>query len=107
MATLRNLPALVRKKFSSAQQQGDLTFYATQVCILQCRGLPFQLRFSPSLANKPKSNKTKAASSEPFDSFEDPPAGLHITSLPPSHFIVLSKFPVIPDHFILATKDFK
>ena len=67
----------------------------------------FQLRFSPALANKPKSNKPKIPSSKPFDPFESPPAGLFIASLPPSHFLVLNKFPVIPDHFILATKDFK
>ena len=67
----------------------------------------FQLRFSPALANKPKSNKPKNPSSKPFDPFESPPAGLFITSLAPSHYLVLNKFPVIPDHFILATKDFK
>ncbi|KAK0109891.1 hypothetical protein ONS95_002563 [Cadophora gregata] len=107
MTTLRNLPALVRKQFISAQESGDLTFYATRVSILQCEGLPFQLRFSPALANKPKSSKPKSPSSKPFDPFDNPPAGLFITSLPPSHFLVLNKFPVIPDHFILATKDFK
>ncbi|KAH7409412.1 Ap4A phosphorylase-like protein II [Cadophora sp. MPI-SDFR-AT-0126] len=107
MAALRNLPALVRKQFISAQENGDLTFYATQVSILHCGGFPFQLRFSPALANKPKASKPKSPSSKPFDPFENPPAGLFITSLPPCHFLVLNKFPVIPDHFILATKDFK
>ncbi|KAG4442638.1 hypothetical protein IFR05_001894 [Cadophora sp. M221] len=107
MATLRNLPALVRNLFICAQENGDLTFYATRVSILQCGGLPFQLRFSPVLANKPKSSKPKSSSSKPFDPFENPPAGLFITSLSPSHFLVLNKFPVIPDHFILATKEFK
>ncbi|KAL2074542.1 hypothetical protein VTL71DRAFT_8320 [Oculimacula yallundae] len=107
MATLRNLPALVRKQFASAQENSDLTFYATQVCILKCRGLLFQLRFSPALASKPKSDKPKDPSSKPFDPFDSPPAGLYVASLPPSHFLVLNKFPVIPDHFILATKEFK
>jgi len=32
---------------------------------------------------------------------------LLITDLPPSHMLVLNKYPVIPAHFILATKDFK
>jgi ATP adenylyltransferase len=27
--------------------------------------------------------------------------------LPPSHILVLNKFPVVPNHFILATKIFK
>jgi ATP adenylyltransferase/5',5'''-P-1,P-4-tetraphosphate phosphorylase II len=65
----------------------------------------FQLRFSPALANKPKSNKP--SNSKPIDPFENPPKGLFITDLPPSHFLVLNKFPVIPNHFILATKPFK
>lgn len=65
----------------------------------------FQLRFSPALANKPKSNKP--SNSKPIDPFENPLNGLFITDLPPSHFLVLNKFPVIPNHFILATKTFK
>lgn len=65
----------------------------------------FQLRFSPALANKPKSQKSP--NSKPIDPFENPPKGLFITDIPPSHFLVLNKFPVIPDHFILATKAFK
>lgn len=67
--------------------------------------LQFQLRFSPALANKPKSNKP--SNTKPIDPFENPTKGLFITDLPPSHFLVLNKFPVIPDHFILATKEFK
>jgi len=43
MATLRNLPALVRKQFKLAQETGDLTFYATRVSILQCEGLPARI----------------------------------------------------------------
>jgi ATP adenylyltransferase len=65
----------------------------------------FQLRFSPALANKPKS--TKPSNSKPVDPFEDPPKGLFITGIPPSHILVLNKFPVVPNHFILATKAFE
>ena len=66
----------------------------------------FQLRFSPTLANKPKSTAPRS-NGPPFDPFADPPKGLHVADLPPAHFLVLNKFPVIPDHFILATKVFK
>ncbi|CZR66202.1 related to 5',5'''-P-1,P-4-tetraphosphate phosphorylase 2 [Phialocephala subalpina] len=105
MATIRGLPSLVRKQFKAAQEFGDLTFYATQVAILQCNGLPFQLRFSPALAKKPKSNKS--ADSKPVDPFENPPPGFFITDIAPAHYLVLNKFPVNPAHFILATKEFK
>jgi ATP adenylyltransferase len=41
------------------------------------------------------------------DPFETPAEGLFVTNLSPTHYLVLNKFPVIPDHFILATKEFK
>jgi ATP adenylyltransferase len=127
MATkaVRKLPTLVRDAFKAAQSNGDLTFYQTQVSVLQCNGLSvrprapnsqarfaypdtsqFQIRFSPALANKPKSNKPRDPKEKPVDPFSDPANGLFITDLP-SHNLVLNKFPIIPDHFILATKDFK
>lgn len=40
MATIANLPKLVRAKFKVAQTTGDLTFYQTKVSILRCNGLP-------------------------------------------------------------------
>jgi ATP adenylyltransferase len=39
--------------------------------------------------------------------FESPDQNLFIADIPataPSHFIILNKFPIIPEHFILATK---
>lgn len=66
----------------------------------------FQVRFSPALANKPKSDKPRDPKDKPVDPLSDPPKGLFITDLP-CHNLVLNKFPIIPDHFILATKEFK
>lgn len=95
----------------------------------------FQLRFSPSLANKPKaplpvvdpssvpdpkqttsastiasnasSNDAKIVKRPTFDPFDNPPPGLLVTDLPPDHILVLNKFAIVPEHFILATKVFK
>ncbi len=68
--------------------------------------MQFQLRYSPALGNKPRSNKSAASKS--IDPFEYPPAkGLFITDVSPNHYLVLNKFPVIPDHFIIATSNFK
>ncbi|TVY43090.1 Diadenosine 5',5'''-P1,P4-tetraphosphate phosphorylase [Lachnellula subtilissima] len=105
MPAIRALPALVRGQFRTAQEAGDLTFYSTQVSILSCNGLPFQIRFSPALASKPKSNKPR--NSKLVDPFENPQKGLFLADLSPTHYLVLNKFPVIPDHFILATKRFQ
>jgi sulfate adenylyltransferase (ADP) / ATP adenylyltransferase len=33
--------------------------------------------------------------------------GLVVTQLPPSHYLILNKFAVVPEHFILVTKAFK
>lgn len=41
------------------------------------------------------------------DPFDNPPSDLLITNIPsaaPSHILVLNKFPIIAEHFILATK---
>jgi len=65
----------------------------------------FQVRFSPALAQKPKSNKSYGPE-KPFDPFLDPPKSLLVTEFR-NYNLVLNKFPVIPDHFILATKEFK
>jgi ATP adenylyltransferase len=45
-----------------------------------------------------------------IDPFEKPPPALHIADIPishPSHLLVLNKFPIIAEHFILATKSNK
>lgn len=44
------------------------------------------------------------------DPFENPPSDLFITQIPedsPTHLLILNKYPVIAQHFILATKPFK
>ena len=44
-----------------------------------------------------------------MDPFSQPPEALLIANIgsPPSHILVLNKFAIVPEHFILATKDFK
>ncbi|KAL1888600.1 bifunctional AP-4-A phosphorylase/ADP sulfurylase [Sporothrix stenoceras] len=108
-----NLPDLVRAAFVRAKASGDLTFFPTQVALLRVQGVPFQLRFAPALAKKPKGDKKddsgkkddKAPPPKPYDPFEEPPSGLVV--LPElnggSHRLVLNKFAVSQDHAILAT----
>lgn len=64
----------------------------------------FQLRYSPALASKPKA--PKPADSKPIDVFHNPEK-LLITEWPPSHNLVLNKFAINANHFILATKEWK
>jgi sulfate adenylyltransferase (ADP) / ATP adenylyltransferase len=68
-----------------------------------------QLRFSPALANKPKAPQQRqdGPASRTNDPFDNPSPQLLVTQLPPSHLVVLNKFAIVPEHFILATKAFK
>lgn len=74
---------------------------------LTCRK-QFQLRFCPSLAKKPKPKApSNEAPSKKFDPFDNPSGSLFITDIPsqnPTHLLVLNKFPIITEHFIIATK---
>ncbi|KAM0277234.1 hypothetical protein ACHAQH_005955 [Verticillium albo-atrum] len=106
----KRLPELVRTAFNRARINGDLTYFQTQVTILTPNSIPFQLRFSPALANKPIAPKAKAdtTAKKPFDPFESPENGpLFIDEVAPAHNLVLNKFAIVPEHFILATKEFK
>ncbi|KAL3465314.1 HIT-like domain-containing protein [Aspergillus heterothallicus] len=107
-----NLPALVAKRFTAAKDAGHLIFSQTHLAILHTSGVPFQLRYCPALANKPtgKPKPDEPRTGKRFDPFENPSPDLLIAHIPrenPTHFLVLNKFPVIPNHFILATKDWR
>ncbi|CAM1505208.1 Fc.00g108450.m01.CDS01 [Cosmosporella sp. VM-42] len=103
-----HLPELVKSAFARARSEGDLHYYPTQVTILQVNNIPFQLRFSPALANKPKAPpQDPEKPHKVFNPFAEPSPALKITDLGPSHFLVLNKFAIVPEHFILATTDFK
>ncbi|POR36316.1 Uncharacterized protein TPAR_03485, partial [Tolypocladium paradoxum] len=105
-----NLPELVATTFAKARLDGALHYFPTQVTILPVGSIPFQLRFSPALANKPKGPPPDASSPRPptpADPFAHPPPGLFIASLGPAHYLVLNKFAVVPEHFILATTAFR
>ncbi|TQV94459.1 hypothetical protein V2A60_005501 [Cordyceps javanica] len=113
MATIKapaRLPELVRATFAKALADGDLFYFPTHV-----QDMRFQLRFSPSLANKPKAAPPKkdaagAPSSKPPDPFEyttSPPPRLFVGDVGAAHFLVLNKFAIVPGHFILATRAYR
>ena len=74
--------------------------------------MQFQLRYCPALAKKPtpKHDPPSAQPKKKFDPFDNPSKDLLIAEVPgndPSHILVLNKYPIIPNHFILATKSNK
>ncbi|KAI9934604.1 hypothetical protein ASPWEDRAFT_44043 [Aspergillus wentii DTO 134E9] len=106
------LPALVSRRFTTAKDAGHLTFSQTYLSIIHASGIPYQLRYCPALAKKPtgapKPDKTVPAPKP--DPFHDPSPDLLLAQIPaanPTHNLVLNKFPVIPNHFILATTAWK
>lgn len=105
------LPSLVKAAFEKARAAGDLTYYPTQVAILKPgrSGIAFQLRFSPALASKPKPKLPPpgAEKKKPFNPFENPLPSMTVAQLPPNHVLVLNKFAIVPEHFILATRTVK
>ncbi|PVH97847.1 HIT-like protein [Periconia macrospinosa] len=114
-----SLPNLVRAKYKEAKASEALVFSPTEVDVIRTSaGIPFQLRYCPSLAKKPEPHKEKKKDNEEpkkekFDPFDNPSPSLFITDIPssttakPSHLLVLNKFPVIQNHFIIATKENK
>ncbi|KAK0666519.1 ATP adenylyltransferase-domain-containing protein [Cercophora samala] len=118
-----NLPSLVATAFSRAVASKDVNFYPTSVTLINVNSIPFQLRYSPSLANKPKPpaplpvvppSPPNASHPPPpkktfFNPFASPAQAMLITPLgsPPSHNLVLNKFAIVPEHFILSTAAFK
>ena len=124
------LPELVKTAFANARRDGELHYFPTQVTVLTANSIPvsvplpfnctsideshadgvtqFQLRYSPALADKPKGPPPDPARPQkPLDPFENPPPALRLADVGPSHFLVLNKFAVVPEHFILVTREFK
>ncbi|KAL2270548.1 hypothetical protein VTJ83DRAFT_2732 [Remersonia thermophila] len=113
-----NLPDLVRSAFRRAVASRDVLFFPTHVTLIAVNSIPFQLRFSPSLANKPRAPLPAAPTTEPsaatgqpkkpaFDPFDNPAEAMLVASLGTSHNLILNKFAIVPEHFILATKAFE
>ncbi|KAH8898177.1 hypothetical protein GQ53DRAFT_759460 [Thozetella sp. PMI_491] len=99
------LPGLVEFSFSKAKNSGALTFFESEVQEIPIDSLVYQVRFAPALANKPKGPPRNGQ--KPVDPFENPNPDLFIADLSTSHYLVLNKFPVARQHFILVTKAFR
>ncbi|KAI9821541.1 MAG: bifunctional AP-4-A phosphorylase/ADP sulfurylase [Phylliscum demangeonii] len=126
LALLRDrLRSLVQAHFSAARRSGSLIFSSTELTVIRAGNVPFQLRYCPALAQKAEAAERKAAAHAAegqatppamrVDPFDHPPPELLIAEISAaaaavpgaaSHLLVLNKYPVIPNHFILATKDY-
>ncbi|KAF4580833.1 5',5'''-P-1,P-4-tetraphosphate phosphorylase 2 [Ophiocordyceps camponoti-floridani] len=100
----QGLPELVDFTFRNCRAGQDVIHHSSTVGLFQAGPIPFQIRFCPALAKKPKPVKE---SSRPVDPFASPPERLCLGDVGPGHYLVLNKFPVLDGHFILATKQFE
>ncbi|KAF2837941.1 Ap4A phosphorylase-like protein II [Patellaria atrata CBS 101060] len=106
------LSTLVATRFRGAKATPSLIFSKTQLTVIRTSsGVPFQLLYCPALAKKEKKDeldKNKPKSPMPYrDPFDMPQGHLFIAEVPqtdPSHVLVLNKYPVIQEHFIITTK---
>ncbi|CAG8029584.1 unnamed protein product [Penicillium salamii] len=105
------LPALVTRRFTAARDAGHLVFSQTHLSIINAAGISYQLRYCPALAKKPTNLKPDNGTKSPKpDPFENPSPDLLIAQFPPEkpvYNLILNKFPVIPNHFLLVTKDWQ
>ncbi|KAK5056115.1 hypothetical protein LTR84_012668 [Exophiala bonariae] len=113
------LSTLTSRKFREAYKRKDLVFSETLLATIRSqKGVPFQLRYCPALAKKPATTTTKTQKDSTekekqpkkpkFNPFANPASELLIAEIlnkgEASHNLVLNKYPVIHNHFIISTK---
>ena len=96
----------IEKKTARAQASGALQPIATTVETVIDHNVPFQIYVGHELARKPKSGVIPVAGAKnPFlPPYED---DLYVGSIPPSHECLINKFPVLPAHALVVTREFE
>lgn len=111
----------ITKTFDSAVESGDLIYSKGTTESATIDGLTYYFSIVPALESKPtvSGNETLLAKisledsepdvpTKPFDPFDPPhPALLVLDEYESDYAVVLNKFSVIPNHFLLVTRDFK
>jgi len=101
-----NLPTLVAQAYAKALAAGDLIFTPSAATRdLRINNVVYRARFCPSLQRKPTPEKVSVSSSK-SNPFLPPQPGLLIASIPDCN-LVLNRYPIIPQHFLLCTAAFE
>lgn len=120
---LKSLALAVKKKFDVAIAQGDAFFYPSEKITVQeseATGVLWQIRTVPALLKKPKANGTDSCSEEteqqanvskPEQNKSDVFAPPYVPNLVvrelAEHVMLLNKFCVVPEHFLMVTREFQ
>lgn len=117
---LKSLSSEVKKQFTTAITESDAFFYPSQKVTLQessKTGILWQIRTVPALLKKPKANdstppkeeaKQKGEAEQNRQDVFAPPyvPNLHVKDLGQDHVVLLNKFCVVPQHFLMVTREF-
>jgi len=112
-------PAIVsaiRPAFEKGKASGDLLFFPSEVHTHKDLGIDFEIRLCPALLQKPSSPTPhlelgeKEKRSDPFKSPYNP--NLYVGELKDEeegteYVVLLNKYSVVEEHFLLVTKEFK
>lgn len=110
------LSSLVARQYARALSSSTLVFYpSSTVRTLVAHDVRWQLRVVPSLLAKsraqpqphPASAPAPAPAPAPADVFAPPYNADLLVGTLPSHAVLLNKFCVVPEHFLLVTQHFE
>ncbi|KAJ3350080.1 bifunctional AP-4-A phosphorylase/ADP sulfurylase [Allomyces javanicus] len=106
----QQLAARIARVFQDARAAGRLVFTATKQIDMTdpVTGHKVSVLHAPSLAEKPGQQPKPVANGDkkpnPFLPYD--PA-MWVADLDPAHVLLLNKFPVIPEHVLVVTKEFQ
>ncbi|KAJ1026171.1 hypothetical protein NDA18_003830 [Ustilago nuda] len=117
---LKSLSSEVKKRFTTAITESDAFFYPSQKITLQessKTGILWQIRTVPALLKKPKASdstppkeeaKQKGEAEQNRQDVFAPPyvPNLHVKDLGQDHVVLLNKFCIVPQHFLMVTREF-
>jgi ATP adenylyltransferase len=96
-------PTRVHEATRHAAACGALQPIESQTVLLADGGVEFIVRAVSSLARKQALRETAA----PADPLGEPDPALFVADLPPSHCVLLNKYPVLAGHLLLVTRRFE
>jgi ATP adenylyltransferase len=96
-------PTRVHEATQHAAACGALQPIESRTVLIADGGVEFIVRAVPSLARKEGRRETAA----PADPLGEPDPALFVADLPPSHCVLLNKYPVLAGHLLLVTRRFE
>lgn len=104
-----NVNELVAQKYASAKEGGHIHFLDTESTTLKDKDskMDMLVSYAPSLQKKPERAEAQESKTDPFAKPEPELTVLEDLNGDNQFKLLLNKFPVIPNHLLLVTKEFK